>query len=235
MVVAALWSLILLLDLLMRFDRARLKLLVFMLTATGLYAMHWMFFNRQTHYTVFCDTVYTFCNLAVFPLYYTYVNHLTDSTSRHRRGWILVLPAVVMATLVGVTYGLMQRNEIQQFVEGFLYNFSLANDFTGITRWQALLHVAVKVIFALEALAVGVASFIKVHRYRHFEHAVVEGVHTRIERTQIEGEIDDTVLAHLAALHGAAILVNPPFITVNRDVVGKVLLTGHDEEVRDDL
>ena len=180
MVVAALWSLILLLDLLTRFDRARLKLLVFMLTATGLYAMHWMFFNRQTHYTVFCDTVYTFCNLAVFPLYYIYVNHLTDSTSRHRRDWILVLPAVVMATLVGVTYGLMQRDEIQQFAEGFLYNFSLANDFTGITRWQALLHVAVKVIFALEALAVGVASFIKVHRYRHWVRSYYSNVEGKL-------------------------------------------------------
>ena len=57
---------------------ANTRLLLFMATATVLYTAHFIYFNRITDVVPLTDTLYCFCNPAVFPLYYMYIEELTD-------------------------------------------------------------------------------------------------------------------------------------------------------------
>lgn len=59
-----------------RWDRARFLLLIFMLAATLLYMGHLTFFNRIISVIPITDTLYCFCNPAVFPLFLIYIEEL---------------------------------------------------------------------------------------------------------------------------------------------------------------
>lgn len=53
--------------------REQRTLLVFMVTATILYAGHYMFFNHAVHLSSLMDTIYVTTNLSVYPLYLIYI------------------------------------------------------------------------------------------------------------------------------------------------------------------
>ena len=78
MFVCFFWSIMLTLQVTTeRKTRARVYLLIFMLTATVLYFGHGVFFNHNTKIMPLTDTLYCTANLMVYPLYFLYVCALT--------------------------------------------------------------------------------------------------------------------------------------------------------------
>ena len=73
MIVCGVLSVLIALSLYNHWNRAKMRLLLFMLTATVLYLAHYMYFNHQMAVITMTDTFYSFCNPAVFPLYYLYI------------------------------------------------------------------------------------------------------------------------------------------------------------------
>ena len=67
--VCTFWSVLLLLDVVERRQKAKLRLLAYMSAAVLLYMCHYAFFNHMTALLPVTDTVYSTMNLAVFPLY----------------------------------------------------------------------------------------------------------------------------------------------------------------------
>ena len=137
------------LDLCREFSRTRLYLLLFMLVAGLLYTAHGAYFNHQTGVIPVTDTIYSFCNPAVFPLFYIYIEELT--TGRHNR-WrqvLYLLPSLLCMIAVGTLYGIMNANETEVFIEQYLYTGE-SSMLTGYTWWQAMTHQVMKVIFALQ-------------------------------------------------------------------------------------
>ncbi|MCI5913022.1 MAG: hypothetical protein MRZ50_06140, partial [Prevotella sp.] len=68
-------------------NKARMMLMLFMAVATLLYAGHCVFLNRFYSNMPLFDSLYAFSNLAVYPMFYLYIDSMTSSESHLRRTW----------------------------------------------------------------------------------------------------------------------------------------------------
>jgi len=152
------------LDLCREFSRTRLYLLLFMMVAGLLYIAHGAYFNHQTEAIPVTDIIYSFCNPAVFPLFYIYIEELT--TGRHNR-WrhvLFLLPSLMCMIAVGMLYAMMNVDEIDVFITQYLY-IGDSSSLSGLAWWQAMTHQAIKVIFALQIPFVFLNGWRKITRF----------------------------------------------------------------------
>ena len=152
------------LDLCREFSRTRLYLLLFMVAAGLLYIAHGVYFNHQTGAIPVTDTIYSFCNPAVFPLFYIYIEELTTGRHNRWRHMLYLLPSLFCMTTVGVLYGMMNPDEITVFIKQYLYNGN-SSLLSGYGWWQAMTHQAIKVIFALQIPFVFFSGWRKITRF----------------------------------------------------------------------
>lgn len=180
MIVCGVLSVLIVLSLYDCRNMAKTRLLFFMATATLLYLAHFIYFNRLTAVIPLTDAIYCFCNLAVFPLYYLYIEELTDYRPNRWRQAICLLPSLLGGMAVGLLYILMDRQEMTLFIEHYLYGNEFAS-LSGLTFWQAMIHVAVRIVFALQVPLVLYFGFRRITAY----NAVVETNYSDIEGKRI--------------------------------------------------
>ena len=180
MIVCGVLSVLIVLSLYDCWNMAKTRLLFFMATATLLYLAHFIYFNRLMAVIPLTDAIYCFCNLAVFPLYYLYIVELTDYRPNRWRQAIYLLPSLLGGMAVGLLYILMDRQEMTLFIEHYLYGNEFASLF-GLTFWQAMIHVAVRIVFALQVPLVLYFGFRRITAY----NAVVETNYSDIEGKRI--------------------------------------------------
>lgn len=159
-------SALLVLSLVRRYDRARLLLLVFMLTATVLYMGHFLFFNRVEAAIPLSDTLYCFCNPAVYPLFFIYIEELTQHHPNKRRQLLCLLPSAVCCLTVGVLYLLMSSAETHQFISFHLFGNQYL-PLEGLQWWQAMAHLGVKIVFALQIPPILYLGFRHIKQYNN--------------------------------------------------------------------
>ena len=163
MFVCGVLTLLLLLNLLQRHRRSLVALTVFMATATLLYIGHCVFFFHETAFIPFTDTLYCFCNLLVYPLYYLYIRSLSE---RRSPVWIVVavtMPAAVCGTLVGIGYLQMSPSDTLHFIAQHLYHKPLPGmAATAVAEWS---HHLVRVMFMVELVPIVMLSFRSMNRY----------------------------------------------------------------------
>lgn len=149
--VCAVWSIIFLLDYLLRRAEERKFLLFFMSAATFLYVGHYFFFIRTAVLIPYTDTLYGMCQLSVYPLYLIYIVYLTTGHVGLRQ-WTMLVPGMLLACVYAVLYTLMDSVERQEFICQYLYG----NTRTGLSGTALVLawaHDVSKVVFfALVAL-----------------------------------------------------------------------------------
>ena len=141
MIVCGILSVLIALSLYDHRNMAKLKLLIFMATAT--------YFNRLMAVIPLTDILYCFCNPAVFPLYYLYIEELTDYRPNRWRQALYLLPSLLCCLAVGLLYTLMNPQETATFVQHYLYDDEFAS-LSGLAYWQAVIHVVVRIVFALQ-------------------------------------------------------------------------------------
>lgn len=180
MIVCGVLSVLIVLSLYDCRNMAKMRLLFFMATATLLYLAHFIYFNRLMAVIPLTDAIYCFCNLAVFPLYYLYIEELTDYRPNRWRQAIYLLPSLLGGVAVGLLYILMDRQEMTLFIEHYLYGNEFAS-LSGLTFWQAMIHVAVRIVFALQVPLVLYFGFRRITAY----NAVVETNYSDIEGKRI--------------------------------------------------
>lgn len=180
MIVCGVLSVLIVLSLYDCWNMAKTRLLFFMATATLLYLAHFIYFNRLMAVIPLTDAIYCFCNLAVFPLYYLYIVELTDYRPNRWRQAIYLLPSLLGGVAVGLLYILMDRQEMTLFIEHYLYGNEFAS-LSGLTFWQAMIHVAVRIVFALQVPLVLYFGFRRITAY----NAVVETNYSDIEGKRI--------------------------------------------------
>lgn len=176
-IVCAVFAMLMLLDL--RGRRERYVLAIFFIVTTLLYLGHGIFFSRILPLIPLSDTVYAFCNMAVYPLYYLYLESITSDNIRGFRTLrrISLLPAVACSLAIGMLYLLMNDAETKQFIHTYLYEIK-GDELTGIARWQALAHTVEKAIFALQIIPVvhlGSRCIMKFNRRVEASFADTEG------------------------------------------------------------
>ena len=180
MIVCGVLSVLIILSLYDCRNMAKTRLLFFMATATLLYLAHFIYFNRLMAVIPLTDAIYCFCNLAVFPLYYLYIEELTDYRPNRWRQALCLLPSLLGFLAVGLLYILMDSQEMTLFIEHYLYGNEFAS-LSGLTFWQAMIHVAVRIVFALQVPLVLYFGFRRITAY----NAVVETNYSNIEGKRI--------------------------------------------------
>lgn len=180
MIVCGILSVLIALSLYDYRNMAKLKLLIFMATATMLYLAHYFYFNRLMAVIPLTDTLYCFCNPAVFPLYYLYIEELTDYRHNRWRQALYLLPSLLCCLAVGLLYTLMNPQETATFVQHYLYDDEFAS-LSGLAYWQAIIHVVVRIVFALQVPLVLFFGFRRITAY----NAVVETNYSNIEGKRI--------------------------------------------------
>ena len=176
-IVCAVFAMLMLLDL--RGRRERYVLAIFFIVATLLYLGHGIFFSRILPLIPLSDTIYSFCNLAVYPLYYLYLESVTSDNIRglRIRKTIALLPAVVCSLAIGMLYLLMNDKDTNLFIHSYLYEVE-TSELTGIAWWQAVAHMVTKSIFALQIIPVvhfGSRSIVKFNQRVEASFADTEG------------------------------------------------------------
>ena len=182
MIVCGVLSVLTALSLFNRRNRARVRLLVFMLTATALYLAHFVYFNHLTAVVPLTDTFYSFCNPAVFPLYFLYIEELTEYRPNRWRQVLCLLPSLLCFLATGVLYLLMDGQQTARFMEQCLYGGDLSS-LSGIAWWQGVAHVIVRIVFALQIPLVLYYGFGRITAY----NAVVESNYSNVEGKRIVG------------------------------------------------
>lgn len=180
MMVCGILSVLIALSLFDHWNRAKMRLLLFMLTATLLYLAHFVYFNRQITVIPLTDSFYCFCNPAVFPLYYLYIEELTEYRPNRWRQALYLLPSLLCFLAAGILYLLMDGRETKDFIQQYLYG----DDFTSLSGqawWQVMAHMAVKVVFALQIPLVLYFGFRRITAY----NAIVESNYSNIEGKRI--------------------------------------------------
>ena len=176
-IVCAVFAMLMLLDL--RGRRERYVLAIFFIVATLLYLGHGIFFSRILPLIPLSDTIYSFCNLAVYPLYYLYLESVTsdDIKGFKTHKTIALLPAVVCSLTVGLLYLLMNDEDTNLFIHSYLYEVE-TSELTGIAWWQTVAHMVTKSIFALQIIPVvhfGSRSIVKFNQRVEASFADTEG------------------------------------------------------------
>lgn len=167
MMVCAILALELLLSWNQKHDAAQGWLALWALVATFLYAGHYVFFHHVYYFLPVSDTVYVFCNLAVYPLYLVYISELTETTplsTRLDKLTVLLGLPVLIALVVWGLYATMSTADVEFFVRTYLYKGSHTG-LTGLLLAQAIVHDVARGIFALQVVGVMVAGIRKIKRY----------------------------------------------------------------------
>ncbi len=145
-------------------NRGHLMLLLFMVTASLLYAGHCAFLNHFYSDMPVLDSLYSFANLAVYPLFYVYIVSMTSPESQLRHTWLYFIPSAVIGIMVSVIYIMMPPQELDSFVRIISYNEDFGSG-TGLCKMMGYTRLAAKVVFAIEVVAVLIAGSRKIIAY----------------------------------------------------------------------
>lgn len=145
-------------------NRGSMTLMLFMAMATLLYAGHCTYLNRFYGDMPLFDSLYSFANLAVYPLFYIYIVSLTSSESQLRRTWWYLIPSVVIGTMVSAIYMMMSPYDLETFVRIISYNEDFGSG-TELCQMMGYVRLVAKVVFAVEVVAVLIAGSRKISAY----------------------------------------------------------------------
>ena len=145
-------------------NRGYLMLLLFMLMASLLYAGHCAFLNHFYSDMPVLDSLYSFANLAVYPLFYVYIVSMTSPESQLSHTWLYFIPAAVIGIMVSAIYIMMPPQELDSFVRVISYNEDFGSG-TGLCKIMGYTRLAAKVVFAVEVVAVLIAGSRKISAY----------------------------------------------------------------------
>ena len=113
--VCSILSILLALSLSIKWDRARFRLLMFMITATMFYIGHFAFYNRTESVVPITDTLYCFSYPAIFPLILIYIEALVLKDPDYKRGLLYLLPSFICGISATLIYATISNEEFSEF------------------------------------------------------------------------------------------------------------------------
>ena len=144
--VCSILSIMLGLSLTVKWDRARYRLMMFMITATMFYIGHFAFYNRTISVVPITDTLYCFSYPAIFPLILIYIEALVLKDPDYKRGLLYLLPSFICGISAGLIYATMSNEEYADFI-GYHYYFQNYNSISGSAWWLVFIHRVFRIIY----------------------------------------------------------------------------------------
>ena len=194
----------LVLSLFRKYDPSRACLLIWALVASTLYGMHYVYFHHVEAWLPLTDSIYSACNLSVYPMYLIYIYELTSDGPRRRRvGWMVALlaAAALVGTVVQVLYWQMSPAELHEFIEGYLYGKFHVSD-AGVVGLQAAVHDIYHSLFIVTVVATVVVGFSRIHRYNQ----LVDSLYADPEGKSLRGI--SVILILMVVIGMSSVIVN---------------------------
>lgn len=179
MFVCAFWLIALLADSRSR-NRSKKMLSVFMFSAFLLYLCHAIYFHREYRVYSHVDSLYTFCSLSVYPLYYLYIRSLTNRELFFKDFWVLV-PSLLVGLLSFSLYLGMSAEESEAFVRKVLYNEPVEFNFSFLYKLQLLKTKLFVIVFLLQIVFVFSYGFKRIKAY----HMQLADYYSNMERKEL--------------------------------------------------
>ena len=132
----------------------KLFLAIFMTVSMMLYGSHALFFLKDfdTYYKI--DSLYTFASLAVYPLFYLYIRTLArDKPFKASELWILA-PAFFFGITSFAFFLYTDAAEIEAYVQHYIYKNRGDYIFGTMTKVQAILYKAGRIVFTAQLIPV---------------------------------------------------------------------------------
>lgn len=179
MFVCAFWLIALLADSRSR-NRSKKMLSVFMFSAFLLYLCHAIYFHREYSVYSHVDSLYTFCSLSVYPLYYLYIRSLTNRELFFNDFWVLI-PSLLVGLLSFSLYMGMSAEESEAFVRKVLYNEQVEYNFSSLYKLQLLQTKLFVFVFLVQIIFVFSYGFKRIKAY----HMQLADYYSNMERKEL--------------------------------------------------
>lgn len=143
-----------------RASSAKRILTLFLFVCTLLYFSHAIYFNHNVHLFGNLESVYAFCTIAVYPLYYLYIYRLTNSKPIPWSKYMILLPAVFTGLASEVFYSMMDDAGRDQFVQWQFYDNGLPPRTQTLAETLQVFRIHfMKYLFAIQLLLVSYFGF----------------------------------------------------------------------------
>ena len=153
---------------------------VFFSVCTLLYMSHLIYFIRATAYIPYTNSIYSFCNLAVYPLYYIYLKSLTERSIKRSHIVWLITPACIVCASISLLYILMSEEDTVLFINSYLYHDTPPSTGNVLVKAQLFLHLVMRIVFALEVICIsylGTRCLNKFHKIVDSYYSATEDKH----------------------------------------------------------
>jgi AraC-like DNA-binding protein len=179
MFVCAFWLIALLADTRSR-NRSKKMLIVFMFSAFLLYLCHAIYFHREYRVYSHIDSLYTFCSLSVYPLYYLYIRCLTNQELVLKNFWVL-LPSLFVGLFSFLIYMGMSAEESEAFVRKVLYHEPVEYNFSFLYKIQLFQTKLFVIVFITQIVFVFSYGFKRIKAY----HMQLADYYSNMERKEL--------------------------------------------------
>lgn len=149
-----------------RVDPAKRFFTFFLLVCTFLYFSHAVYFHRYIYLYSLIESLYSFCSLAVYPLYYLYICKLTNCRQFSLSNYWVILPALIIGILSMIFYGMMSGQERINFVQHHFFNDT--NSLLSLSlaeQGQIVRIAATRIIFIVQLIPVSAYGYKKLIRF----------------------------------------------------------------------
>lgn len=151
-------------------NSAQRLLVLFFFLCSILYASHYVYFNRHISLFARMESVYAFCTLAGYPLYYLYILNLTEERPCKWSKFLVLLPSAAIALAAMFFYILMDEKTRCCFVVNEFYTHGKYDyDLPWMVQAQIYRVYAMKVMYALQIVPV---CYFGYRRLRHFDQLI---------------------------------------------------------------
>jgi len=146
------WSIIFLIHLKEK-DKPKKLLGAFMITAFILYCCHAIFFNKLFLLYSYIEFVYVFCMLLIYPVYFIYLEALTNDEITLKEKLQHFIPAAFFGFLVFITSLIMNRENRIIYVEEILINKNLKSiDISTFVGTKGFIFLCSRIAFLFQVI-----------------------------------------------------------------------------------
>jgi len=135
-------------------NKAKTFLSFFMFVAFLLYLGHAAYFNKEYKFYGFWDSIYLFCSLAVYPLYFIYLKIITKKTKLNFKDFFVLLPAFTIGIFSFILYFLMSPEELTVYTQQLIYHNFNNIEWTSILHLQQIKLYLFTIIFVIQIIPI---------------------------------------------------------------------------------
>jgi AraC-like DNA-binding protein len=145
---------------------AKRFLTYFLLACTMLYFAHAVYFHRHVELYSIIESPYTFCSLAVYPLYYLYILKLTSNKSLTIKNYWVLLPALIISLLAIFFYTMMSESERIHFTQHYFFNKEVPGHMiTFAEKGQMIRITLTRIVFFVQLVPVSYFGYKKLKKF----------------------------------------------------------------------